>query len=189
MGMEGRVALVTGAGSGVGAAVAWRLDAAGARVAALDGDSTAVELVGGALSCGMAVHADAGDPAQLESAVDAVVAHYGRLDVLVAAAPQVECPGEAQPVGDVTDGEWHAVLAAQLDGAFYAVRAGLRVAGAVVAVAVSCPHLPHRTAAAGGVRALARSAGGPRVRSISARCSSDPVRVADAVLALVGGTA
>ncbi|MFD7657795.1 SDR family NAD(P)-dependent oxidoreductase [Actinosynnema sp. NPDC059797] len=189
---DDRVALVTGAASGVAAAVARRLDAAGVRVAALDG-CTAVDLVGGDLWRGMAVHADAGDPAQLESAVDAVVERYGRLDVLVATAPEPACPGSARSALEVTDEEWHAVLGPQLDGAFYAVRAALRVmrGGVVVAVVAACPHLPHRAAAALGVRGLVRAVDAPdvRVRSVTARCSPDPAEVADAVLAVVGGNA
>ncbi|MBB5953984.1 NAD(P)-dependent dehydrogenase (short-subunit alcohol dehydrogenase family) [Saccharothrix tamanrassetensis] len=202
MGMEDKVALVTGAGSGIGAAVARRLDAAGARVAALDSDSTAVEIVGGDLWCGMAVRAEAADPAQAESAVAAVVQHYGRLDLLVTTGPALPCPGSDGAAGEdgapsslaLDDEAWHLVLGTQLDAAFYTTRAALRAmrdsGGVIVAVAVACPHLPHQSAAAGGIRGLVRSVArdaeplGVLVRSVTARCTPDPAEVADTVAGL-----
>lgn len=199
--LTGTVALVTGAGRGVGAAVAHRLDALGARVAALDGDSTSVELTGGALCRGMAVHADAADPAQVEAAVAAVVEHYGVLDLLVVTADH-GCP--ATPAGPasvtdpaaVTDDEWHVALAAQLDSAFYGVRAGLRAmrdrGGRIVAVHTDCPHLPQRAAASGGVAALVAVAAlagpGVLVDAVAAGCPPDPSAVAAAVARVAAPT-
>ncbi|GGS32577.1 SDR family oxidoreductase [Actinokineospora fastidiosa] len=186
------VALVTGAGGGVGAAVAHRLDALGARVAALDGDSTSVELTGGALCRGMAVHADAADPVQVDNAVAAVVEHYGRLDLLVVTA-EPGCPSVLADPASVTDDEWHIALAAQLDSAFYGVRAGLRAmrgrGGHIVAVHTACPHLPQRAAASGGVAAMVRLANragdGVRVDAVPTGCPPDPAAVADAVAVLM----
>ncbi|MGW5054285.1 SDR family NAD(P)-dependent oxidoreductase [Actinokineospora sp. NPDC004072] len=182
------VALVTGGGVGVGAAVAHRLDALGVRVAVLDGDSTSVELTGSALCRGMAVHADAADPVQVDDAVAAVVEHYGRLDLLVVTA-DVGCPAVLVDPTQVTDDEWHIVLAAQLDSAFYGVRAGLRAmrgrGGHIVAVHTDCPHLPQRAAASGGVAAMVRAAAlagdGVRVDAVPVECPPDPGAVATAV--------
>ncbi len=81
-----RVALVTGAGAGVGRAVAQRLAAEGARVAVLDIRADAAhetaELVRQTGVDALAVVADVSDEASLRAAFDAAVSHFGRLDVL-----------------------------------------------------------------------------------------------------------
>ncbi|GAA3853201.1 hypothetical protein GCM10022243_18470 [Saccharothrix violaceirubra] len=190
--MDGKVALVTWAGSGVGAAVAHRLDAAGARVAVLDADSTAVERVGADLWCGMAVRADASDPAQLASGVDAVVDHYGRLDVLVTTAPWTGPCTELSTV-DIDDERWHATLGAGLDATFYATRAALRVmrSGVLVAVTAQCTHALHRSVLAGGVDALVQAVAkeaaplGLRVHAVTTACPPDLAEAAERVHDLV----
>jgi 3-oxoacyl-[acyl-carrier protein] reductase len=101
-GFEGRVALVTGGASGIGAAVAERLRAGGADVHAFD-------LAGGD---------DVRDSAQLTSAVE----RLPRLDVLVCAAG---VGGESVHTEDVTDEEWRRVHAINLDGVFFANRAAI----------------------------------------------------------------
>lgn len=86
--LEGRVALVTGASRGIGAAVAEALGAAGARVAVHYVRSEA-EAEGVAARCGTgsaAFAADLSDPRTASGLVDAVVERYGRLDAVVANA-------------------------------------------------------------------------------------------------------
>jgi NAD(P)-dependent dehydrogenase (short-subunit alcohol dehydrogenase family) len=99
---DGRVALVTGGASGIGAAVVDRLAAGGADVHVFD----------------LANGDDVRDAAQL----DAAVAGLHRLDVLVCCAG---VGGDSLHTEDVTNEEWERVHAINLDGVFYANRAAI----------------------------------------------------------------
>ena len=99
-GFEGRVALVTGGASGIGAATADRLRAGGADVHVFD----------------LANGDDVRDSAQLDAAVD----RLSRLDVLVCCAG---VGGDSLHTVDVSDEEWRRVHAINLDGVFFANRA------------------------------------------------------------------
>jgi len=109
----GRVALVTGGASGIGAATAHLLTEGGAKVAVFDRDST-----NGFLS----LTGDMTRSADLEEAVRRTEADLGPLDVLVNSAG---IPGRSLPTVDVTDDEWEHVMAVNANGSFYAVRAAL----------------------------------------------------------------
>jgi hypothetical protein len=99
---EGRVALVTGGASGIGAAVAQRLEEGGAEVHVFD-------LVNGD---------DVTDSAQIGAAIEKLP----RLDVLVCAAG---VGGDSLHTEDVTDEEWRRVHSVNLDGVFFANRAAI----------------------------------------------------------------
>ncbi len=107
---SGRVALVTGGVSGIGAAVAEKLRAGGAEVVTFDRDT-------GADVCG-----DMARSADLAAGVRHAEERHGRLDVLVNSAG---VPGESLRTVDVTDEEWERVLAINASGSFYACRAAL----------------------------------------------------------------
>jgi 3-oxoacyl-[acyl-carrier protein] reductase len=124
--LEGRVALVTGAARGIGAATALALAEAGARVALVDRDAEGIErtadAIGRAGSDALAIPADVTDAAAIERAVDAVVAEWGRLDVLVNNAGIVR----DATLGKVSDDDWTATLDVNLRGTMIGTRAALR---------------------------------------------------------------
>jgi 2-dehydro-3-deoxy-L-rhamnonate dehydrogenase (NAD+) len=110
---SGRVALVTGASSGIGAAVASRLLTEGARVAALDLQGRAPDGV-------LAVAGDVSSSADVDDAVARIAGELGPIDVLVCAAG---IPGASLHTVDVVDDEWRRVLSVNADGVFYCNRA------------------------------------------------------------------
>ena len=106
----GRVALVTGGASGIGAAVAQGLRAGGARVVTFDIDARAD------------VQGDMRSSAALAAAVAKVEAEHARLDILVNSAGVA---GESLHTVDVSDQEWEHVLGVNASGSFYACRAAI----------------------------------------------------------------
>lgn len=174
----GRVAVVTGAASGIGAACARRLAGEGAAVVLTDVDAGVDQVAAGIRAAGGradALLADASDERRWAE----VVAHagrYGPVDVLVSNAFTVD----VAPAGELSLASWDRQLAVNLGAAFLGFRAclpGLRASaaaggGAVVLVssvhaAVGVPGHPAYAAAKGGLTALARQLAvdyGPAVR-------------------------
>jgi NAD(P)-dependent dehydrogenase (short-subunit alcohol dehydrogenase family) len=81
-GLDGRVALVTGAGSGIGRQIARRLAHEGMAVAVLDRDGSAAQAAADEIG-GLAVIADVTSPDEVQRAVDAVIGRFHRADLLV----------------------------------------------------------------------------------------------------------
>lgn len=167
--LDGTVALVTGAGSGIGHAIASRFGREGARVAvnyhgsAEEAERLAEELSGrGARS--IAVQADVARRDEVDAMIERVVAELGPVRVLLNNAG-IE---SAAPLLDVEDEDWERVLAVNLTGAFLCLRACGRVmreAGGGSVVNISSVHedLPFPDQAAysaskGGLRMLMRNA-------------------------------
>jgi len=137
----GKVAFVTGAGSGIGRATAMLFAAEGARVMAADiraaGVDETVALISAAGGVANKVLVDVSQAAQVEAAVAAVIDTYGRLDC---AANCAGIRGETTPLAEYTDEMWAQVLAVNLTGVFNSMRAEVRAmlrsgGGAIVNVA------------------------------------------------------
>jgi NAD(P)-dependent dehydrogenase (short-subunit alcohol dehydrogenase family) len=129
MDLSGRVALVTGGGSGIGAACVRELAGLGARVVVADIASDAARAVATEPGIeGLPVTVDVADPAGVEAMVATCVERFGRLDVAV------NCAGVGMPVkaavADTGLEEWRRVLAINLDGVFLSLRAELAVMAA-----------------------------------------------------------
>jgi 3-oxoacyl-[acyl-carrier protein] reductase len=118
MRFDGRVALITGGGRGIGAATARLLSAEGARVAVSDMDVAPAEEVARPLK-GLAIACDVTDREQVEAMVARTVKELGKLDVLVA------CAGITRDnlLFKMTDDDWDAVIDTHLKGTFFCARA------------------------------------------------------------------
>jgi NAD(P)-dependent dehydrogenase (short-subunit alcohol dehydrogenase family) len=120
MAMNGKVALVTGGGSGLGEACVHALAARGATVVVTDISKDAAERVAGDVGNGAAaVTADVGDEADVRSMVERIVGDHGRLDVAVNNAG---IGGDQVPTGEYPAESWRKVLSVNLDGVFYCMR-------------------------------------------------------------------
>ena len=123
---NGRVALVTGAGSGIGTAVAEALARAGAKVAVQDiGLEKAQEVAQAITTAGgqaLALGGDVADPAAVETTVNQTVSWGGGLAYLVNNAG---IGGPGGPTGDYPLDGWRKVMGINLDGVFYGLRYGI----------------------------------------------------------------
>ncbi|VTU46341.1 Gluconate 5-dehydrogenase (plasmid) [Variovorax sp. SRS16] len=140
--VRGQAAIVTGAASGLGLAIAEALASGGARVTLLDLNGAAVERETGRLrQAGLEVRAaalDVSDRQALDTAFDAAAAAHGGLDIVFANAGIDPGPGfvsvahrgtrvPEQQIENYSDERWHKVVGISLDAAFYSIRAAARL--------------------------------------------------------------
>ncbi|WP_419849060.1 SDR family oxidoreductase [Candidatus Poriferisocius sp.] len=123
--LDGRVAAITGASSGIGRAAAERFAEEGAKVAIGDIQDAAGQALADSLGDGAAYfHCDVTSEDDLAGLVDAAVAEFGQLDVMYNNAGIV---GAVGPVDTTPADEWHASIDVLLHGVFYGVKHAARV--------------------------------------------------------------
>lgn len=121
--LSGRVAVVTGASSGLGARFARVLDAAGARVVVTARRAERIEALAAELRDGSAVTADLAEPGAADVIVEAALSRFGRLDVLVNNAGA----GTDRPAVDLPVEDFRRVLEVNLVAPFALAQAAARV--------------------------------------------------------------
>lgn len=194
--LTGRVAVVTGAGSGLGAAFAMGLAQAGMRVALLDIDEAGLARVTGDIvaqgAAASAHRADVTSQVALEEVADAVVAEHGGIDVLVnSAGTAFRCPAEDYP-----EAKLDLILGLNLKGTYLACQVfGRRMLaagrGSIINISsigseAAYPLASAYQASKGGVRQLTKALAlewrtrGVRVNAIGPTLMDSPLTVAGA---------
>ena len=122
MTLADRVAIVTGAGKGIGRAVALGLAGAGAHVVAVDIDAGLVKATADAAAAlgptGLALETDVGDLAAIDQMVQRSMAAFGRIDVLVNNAGVTR----RAYIMDLTEADWDRIMRVNAKGAFFCLQ-------------------------------------------------------------------
>lgn len=162
--LQDKIAIVTGAGKGLGTAIARAFGAEGATVVVSDIDGAAAEGTANSIPGAVAVACDVRDPQAVEALVAQAVERYGRLDVMV---PNAGVANIA-PLAQMSYEQWRAVTSVNLDGVFLSIRyaAPAMIAtggGAIVTIAsitaqAACPLIGNYAASKAGVVSLTQTA-------------------------------
>ena len=210
MRLGGKVAIVTGAAKGIGAAIAEACAREGARVAAVDLDAGGVETVAERLrgrgADALALRADVTSSGDIARALDTVLARWGRVDILVNNAGGFAV---IRATEEITEDEWQAILASNLTSVFLFSKAVLpimkrqrygrivnlaSVVGRAGAVRVTSHYAAAKSGVIGFTRHLALEVGGNGItvnavapgttateRVLKARTPEETRRVAEAI--------
>jgi 3-oxoacyl-[acyl-carrier protein] reductase len=119
--LSGKFAVVTGAATGIGEAIAKRLADAGAKVCIVDVDGAEAAAAADRIGYGsVSLALDITDVDTVKRSIDALVTEHKAIDILVNNAGLA---GKAAPIWEQTDADWHKVMAVNLHGPFYLCRA------------------------------------------------------------------
>lgn len=180
--LAGKVALITGAGSGLGEATARLLAASGAKVAVVDQDEPEAQRVAteiaGSGGTSLALKADVTSADELAAAVERIHQTWGHLDIVVANAG---INGVWAPLDEITPEEWDRTMDINLKGAFLTVRAcipRLRENGGGSVVLISSG-MGNRMFSSSGATAYSTSKAGMVAfgRMIALELAKDKIRV------------
>ncbi|WP_316809473.1 glucose 1-dehydrogenase [Pedobacter agri] len=166
--LNNKVAIVSGAGSGIGRAIAITYATEGAKVVVADINeehaNETVKLIKDNGGEAIAIKADSSKAEENKRLVEETVAHYGRLDI---GCNNAGMGGPAKPTGDYEPEEWDRVIALNLNGVFYACKYQLEQmekngGGSIINIAsihgqVAAPNSPAYTASKHAVVGLTKN--------------------------------
>jgi NAD(P)-dependent dehydrogenase (short-subunit alcohol dehydrogenase family) len=179
MQLAGKVALVTGGASGIGAGICERFHHEGATVIVVDRDGEGAAKTAAGLPGSSALELDIASPDAVGCAFDQVLGEFGRIDIVVNAAGVDDIDTKAK-VGEhyaagspleitstLSNAQWDRMIAINLSGTFYVLRASLRAmlprqSGSIVLISSlagvsGAAGLPHYSASKAGVLGLMQS--------------------------------
>jgi len=145
MEMTGKVVVITGAGRGIGAQAARIFAEAGAKVVLNARDTAGIDEIAAQIGAdAMAVAGDVSSAADMDALIDATIARWGRVDVLIGNA------GVIEPIARITESQvadWGRVIDINLKGIYHGIRAVLPVmiaqkAGTIITMTSGAAHKP-----------------------------------------------